>query len=157
MKISVKGKNDKVTKKEIKFAAEYMLNLILSQRMIKNIYVEVVAMTKGDKFADCCWIDNEVKPREFRIRLNTTKSKRGQLLALAHELVHVKQFVKGELRDICRRPANESAYSVKWKTDFVDQDKVHYYDLPWEIEAHGREYGMYVRYMHHKNINKIKF
>ena len=54
----------------------------------------------------------------------------------AHEMVHVKQWARGELKDVMR------GYSLcKWKGELVDTEKVEYYDTPWEIEAFGREYG----------------
>lgn len=163
MKISIKGPNPKISKKELRFATEYMTGLLLSKRMMKNLYVEVYShpnMAKDcghEKFADCVWLDEDTRPREFKIRLNAKKSKRVQLLSLAHELVHVKQMALNEMRSVFKRRPEHTIHHVKWKTDFVHAKETHYFDLPWEIEAHGREYGMYARYMEHKAANKIKF
>lgn len=163
MRISVRGPNTKVSKKELRFATDFMMGLLLSKKLKDNIYVEVIShpnmLNEGghEKLADCIWIDREHSPREFRIRLNANKCKRVQLLSLAHEIVHVKQMAINEMRSIYRRGPEHSVYHIKWKTDYVNAKEVHYFDLPWEIEAHGREYGMYVRYMNHKTENKIKF
>ena len=46
---------------------------------------------------------------------------------LGHELVHVKQYLKGELKDI-------SALEQRWKGE--SHISIDYYDLPWEIEAY---------------------
>ena len=47
-----------------------------------------------------------------------------------HELVHVKQFARGEL---------DSKYKgMRWKTAHVTDD-VDYMDLPWEKEAYKME------------------
>ena len=44
---------------------------------------------------------------------------------LAHEMVHVKQYVRKELD-----------YRMNtWKSKPVDPDEIEYYDRPWEIEA----------------------
>src|SRR6185312_15624526 len=102
---------------------------------------------------DCLWIDNNDSPREFHIRINSTLRKKRQLMALAHELVHMKQFAKNEMRDMIRGPL--VSWNTKWKKDYVNEKKIHYYDLPWEIEAHGREYGMYVRYLDHLKADKV--
>jgi len=163
MKISVRGPNTKISKKELRFATEYMTGLLLSKRLMKNLYVEIISHPNlpkeggSEKLADCIWLDEERKPREFRIRLNSARSKRMQLLALAHEIVHVKQWALCEMRSDFKRKADHTIFHVKWKQDYVDAKETHYYDLPWEIEAHGREYGMYARYMGHKLENKIKF
>jgi hypothetical protein len=63
------------------------------------------------------------------------------LLTLAHEVVHVKQYATGELRDYRKR-----YHRTRWQGKVVDEHEVYYYDLPWEIEAHGREGGMYIRW-----------
>ena len=56
-------------------------------------------------------------------------------LTLAHEMVHVKQYVRHELKE-----------PTVWKGTNINTDKVEYWDLPWEIEAHGREIGLFVRW-----------
>lgn len=161
MKISVKGNNEKISKKELRYAIQFMAELVLSKRLIKNLYIELISQkfaTVPSGFSkyhgDCMWLDGNVKPREFRIRINSDMSKRSQLIALAHELVHVKQWATGDMRDLLRQP---SFPAVKWKTDLINHEEVHYYDLPWEIEAYGREYGMYARYMDHKKDHKLNF
>jgi hypothetical protein len=37
--------------------------------------------------------------------------------------------------------------TMRWFGMPYDPKPVHYYDLPWEIEAHGREYGLYDRFV----------
>lgn len=58
--------------------------------------------------------------------------------SLAHEMVHVKQYVLGELDDI-------DISQVKWKGELYqsgDTEDEAYWNSPWEIEAYGREKGM---------------
>ena len=101
---------------------------------------------------DCIWLDDNSHPREFKIRVNAKQNRKSQLTAIAHELVHVKQYAINDLRDMIRGPTN-----VKWKKEYVHESKMHYFDLPWEIEAYGRESGMYLRYMEHKKLEKLMF
>ncbi len=60
--------------------------------------------------------------------------------ALAHEMVHVKQYVTGELVDT-------DGLNVFWKGELykdaksANEDEA-YWNSPWEIEAYGRERGM---------------
>lgn len=54
---------------------------------------------------------------------------------LAHEMVHVKQHVRGQTRSENRR----GRLIRYWMGREVDTRRVHYTDLPWELEAYGKE------------------
>ena len=56
-------------------------------------------------------------------------------------MVHVKQYATGELRDALRGPTLH-----RWRNKPYDAKVVDYWDHPWEIEAYGREYGLYLRF-----------
>lgn len=56
------------------------------------------------------------------------------LSTLAHEMVHVKQFLRGEI--------NESLTSWKGK----DCKDLEYRDQPWEIEARELQYDMVIKF-----------
>ena len=62
------------------------------------------------------------------------------LIDLGHELVHVKQYLNNEVFDY-------KDGSVRYKGIIFDgsyyEDEECYYDSPWEIEAYGREWGLY--------------
>ena len=63
------------------------------------------------------------------------------LTVLAHEMVHVKQYAKGEMKDYIRMK------SVKFQGKIYNDEEMDYWDHPWEIEAHGREKGLYYRFI----------
>jgi hypothetical protein len=46
---------------------------------------------------------------------------------LSHEMVHVKQLAKGQLK--------YKGKKIYWKGNFVNHKKLSYYDHPWEHEA----------------------
>jgi hypothetical protein len=73
------------------------------------------------------------KAREFLIELHPYITGKEILKTLAHEFVHVKQYVYEEL--------NEE--QTQWQGQPFDSDAVDYYELPWEIEAYGREAGLW--------------
>jgi len=52
-------------------------------------------------------------------------------------MIHVKQYAKGELKDYLR------LNSVKWKGKVYDDEKIDYWDHPWEKEAHEKEQVLY--------------
>lgn len=92
----------------------------------------------------CLETDND---RTFEIELDKTQSMRNLLETLAHEMVHVKQYARRELH-----PSTDL-----WCGKTVNPKKVSYWDLPWEIEAHGREVGLFVRYCEANKLGKQKW
>lgn len=93
--------------------------------------------------ADCVWTDDEDPPRKFHIQMFIPEETPlvNYLRTLAHELVHVKQFAKGELRQL---PSTNNEI-CKWQGKRY-QWEMHYWDRPWEIDAHGREKGLVIDY-----------
>ena len=62
------------------------------------------------------------------------------LKTLGHELVHVKQYVTGEL--------NWREVGLTYKGVHYDPDNLReYFELPYEIEAFGRERGLLVSFL----------
>lgn len=55
------------------------------------------------------------------------------LTTIAHEMVHVKQYAKGQLR---YQEEKRKVVPV-WLGKFVKETD--YYSLPWELEAYGKE------------------
>lgn len=62
------------------------------------------------------------------------------LIDLGHELIHVKQYLNNEIFDykngFVRYKGNEFDDSYKTKLE-------NYFESPWEVEAYGREYGLF--------------
>jgi hypothetical protein len=58
-----------------------------------------------------------------------------------------KQYARRELH-----PSKEA-----WLGKTINPKKVSYWDLPWEIEAHGREVGLFVRYCEENKLGKYKW
>jgi len=68
--------------------------------------------------------------------------------SIAHEMVHLKQYATGEMYD------TNDPNIVQWKKKSIDLMKWHYWDRPWEIEAHGKELGLFIRWAEHCNLSK---
>jgi hypothetical protein len=79
--------------------------------------------------------------------VDSTVSKRRIMETIAHEMVHVKQYAKGELVDLSR------CGSTRWQNNLIDS-ATNYWDLPWEIEAHGRELGLFIRWAEENKLGK---
>lgn len=83
-------------------------------------------------------------PLQFDVLINGNLRRNRQLITLAHELVHVKQMSMGELGASYDTALGQL---TRWKRKTYNEHHYDYYDYPWEIEANGREYGLYKRYM----------
>jgi len=97
---------------------------------------------------DCVVDGEDFRPRDFVIRLDPDISNVEMLTTLAHEMVHVKQMARNELRQYSRIKGH------RFHGTFVSDD-TEYWDLPWEIEAHGREQGLLRQWVEHNNILDI--
>ena len=154
MRIQVTGG----TKKQRELSASiarFTARQLMSKRLMKNIYVEIKLiprlLEKEEVYGDSIYEDDNWRPREFTIQADSKLKLRRLLETIAHEMVHVKQFAKGEMVDVVR------ANKIRWHgVDFDDED-TSYYDQPWEIEAHGREMGLFVRWAQKYGYAKQKW
>ena len=143
MFLTTKGKPAKAPLKLCKKAIKWYGLKLLGTRLYETISVELIFSKKDmpkDVYAYCDSNDYGQRKREFTITVRPDLSKKQILLAMAHEMVHVKQYARGELKDYLR------TNRCKWKGEFIDES-VWYWDLPWEIEAHGREKGLYISFI----------
>lgn len=86
----------------------------------------------------------DLYPRLFVIEVDPIINMRRILLTIAHELIHVKQWALRELHSQDSEKATAVWKNKLYKND-IDDDEV-YWDMPWEVEATGREYGLYKRF-----------
>ena len=143
MLLSIEGyrKHNKALYQSVGNAALFYGEVLLGKRMAKNIYLDI-KLTKDLKkkegaYGYCHIVDDSLaKPREFMIELDASmRYKFDQILTwLAHEMVHLKQFVRGELCDY-------ETGRVQWKSRTFG--RVHYDDQPWEKEAYRLEDELY--------------
>lgn len=148
MRVSVKGANAPLFRKHLKWATEYYASKLMSKRMIESLDIKVKLKPNLEDNVDgsCSFADHDDGIRYFEIELDSVNSERQILLNLAHEMVHVKQFALGEMKD-----GISSAYTY-WQGAQISEEQVDYWDQPWEIEAHGREKGLFTRFKHHYNL-----
>jgi len=110
---------------------QYTLNHLASDqthRTIINVIAKRGLMKREGLCADVT-PDNLVGHGEYTIRVDPSVDTRLSLLSIAHETVHIKQFVLGEYMQSEDR-----------------SEMYNYWDDPLEIEAYGRELGLFVRW-----------
>lgn len=143
MIISVRG-GSKSQKDYARSIATFSAGKLMSPQLVKNLDITIQLVknlsVKEGVYGDCIWEDDDVRPREFIIRADCSLRLRRILETIAHEMVHVKQWAMGEMREMSR-PANKT----KWKGQLFETE-MEYWDRPWEIEAHGREVGLFIRW-----------
>lgn len=138
MQLSIVGCPDKKRfRPYVKRAAIFYLSELISKKLLENIYLKIMFNEKLDVFgyAEVKDYNTSGKPREFEIELNPNIGGPDILKTLAHELVHIKQFVYGE--------TNESLSHWKGKKVPIEID---YWFEPWEIEARGLEIALFTKF-----------
>ena len=145
MEINIKGGT--VTQKKYAESITWFVCRKLMPRLMNKlvINIHIKAFGKDDTLGYCLPDDDadEQRPREFNIEINKTSKLRRLLETVAHELVHAKQFARGELYWSCIKGQNR--WQGQWLSNTRKAVK-DYWDNPWEIEAHGRECGLFVRW-----------
>jgi hypothetical protein len=99
-----------------------------------TIEINFRRMSKDPNYGYCC----DLEDNEYEIDIKRTLNMRNMLTTLAHELVHVKQYVLGEL-------------------DQGTEDGLPYWDRPSEIEAHGREIGLFIQWAEENRLSHNKW
>ncbi len=132
MRLSIKGEDPEL-KEELRHAMKWFLNRLLSPKIIKNlsIFIDVKqGLYKDSRYkGSIVWRDSNHRPRSFYIDLDKDLTKTVKINVLAHECVHLKQFVEGYLKDLYKPEI------TKWYDSYIDSDKLSYRKHPWEIEA----------------------
>lgn len=119
-------------------AAFYAKELITNTRIRNNCFATIRFDGKLTEYgyASVEEYNTKKEPREFLIEIHPGIGAKNILSTLAHEMVHVKQFITGETND------NLSV----WRGKKLNSDKIDYWNHPWEIDAHGREMGLLTKF-----------
>ena len=130
---------------------DYCASKLFSNNLRKKITIDLdftKTLYKEDGIlGEVDFDDSNHRPKEFTMTVDATGSKRRIMETIAHEMVHIKQYAKGELVDLSR------CGSTKWLESVVDS-KTNYWDLPWEVEAHGKELGLFIRWAEANDLGK---
>jgi len=141
MTISIQGG----TKNQKKYARS-MVKFCIKTLMPRMKTLDITVKLKNPKGAMgyCLELDDN---RTFEIEADKKLRLRKLLETIAHEMVHVKQYARRELH-----PVHNT-----WCGKTINPKKTSYWDLPWEIEAHGRELGLFVRWAEQENLGHKKW
>lgn len=143
MYVTVRNAKDKTLVKLLKLAAHSYAGNLLSPQLSKNITVTITVKDNIDAGGYCDYEFSDTgNPREFRIDIIRTNRTINMFKILAHEMVHLKQLAKGEMKDrFIKSRCITSWFGVKYDEDYS------YWDQPWEIEAYGLENSLVAKFL----------
>ena len=121
-----------------KSSIRWMLGYLVNSRVIDTveIFVEFVDNLKEKEgtVADVIWTDDNIRPREFWLRVDSKKTPYTRMLGIAHECVHIKQYVTNEMFDY-----QKIGSYTRYRKKKYNYKKIAYRQLPWEVEAYAKE------------------
>ena len=149
MLLHVKGSDNK-TRKLVKTAAWWYAEKLMGKRLLRSLEITINLkknlLDKDGHEGTAIWEDDNIRPKEFTISLDSTCTIRNILITLAHEMVHVKQWAKGEMYEYAEQDM------VRFNKTKFNMANIDYWDYPWEIEAFGRQLGLFVRFCEDQGI-----
>lgn len=116
------------------FAIKAVYYLGIEQEEV-NIIISVKNKLPDQAYGYCHGEDEDIEIELARRSYDNKLDRETILRTLAHEMVHAKQFIKGELK-------RARADTVLWKNkkyDWSEDDD----DNPWEVEAYALENEVY--------------
>lgn len=127
----------KISKRLIESAKNYA-GILFTPQMGKHIVLNIKTKKKIDElgYIEVDGYNQKGLPREFIIAIQSNLTEEEQLITLAHEMVHAKQYAYGEL--------NEEM--TTWHGAKYDPDNMNYDDMPWEIEAESVALELYWKF-----------
>lgn len=142
MDLSIRNLPTKFSLNTIRNVTEFYANRLMGNKLANHVSVRLV-FAKGLRkttgcFAWCTWEDDNHRPREFTIMMDARMGEKMLLTTLAHEMIHVKQYAKGELKDMLSAPSIS-----RFRGKLYDFNNIDYMKLPWEKEAHNNEFQLY--------------
>lgn len=152
MKVFLRGSFKWLDDDTVHRAAAFYLNLIFSDEEMNkswNMLIKACDSKSDEDFdgsSDAVCEFTNTEEAKVTISIRKACSAKNILLNLAHEIVHAKQFINGEL------VALDEGMNV-WRGILIDENDIDYWDQPWEIDAYGREYGMYRRFKDEEKKN----
>lgn len=152
MQVRVYNCKDSHIKKLLRLGVEDYSERLFDAKIKNRVKISVILKDNffevdGDKdiegYCEITKYNYKNQPREFRIQL--VKSPLPRLFsALAHEVVHAWQFSHGYVDDDLG----------KWRGRRIPKH-TDYWDEPWEVEAYGREPGLFARFKNKYNLQEF--
>ena len=148
MKLTIRGRSTKrVPRSLIEAAARWYARKLFDHKVLRKLHLTVhLKKMSIDMLGECVYKNPRKCNYKYDIVLNREMGERRILTTLAHEMVHAGQYATGNYVAYKR---DSMMHLVKWHGVHYDLNVVEYWDHPWEIDAAGRELGLYIRFINH--------
>lgn len=132
----------------IEEACKFYGSILIHPRTLKNVILDIEVDPKLRDMGECINEDDTKKSRYFTIVLRCADDDDDPYRTLAHEMVHVKQFIKNELGHQLVVSKNGFKSALVWRGEVWNPKKNEhpYFDSPSEVEAYGKEVGLFHRW-----------
>lgn len=148
MKVNISGKAENISNKEIRDAVFFYTKKLLGHAMAKKITLDIIIdkelLKTFDMYANIAPLDADARPKHYEMEIDAKLSRKQFLVSLAHEMIHLKQFAKNQMRDL------ETKKMTRWMGDYYVEENIDYWRRPWEVEAHKGERILYEEYINNK-------
>ena len=139
MKIRIHGTPQNTSRRDVCRFVRFCASALMNPALIEGITIHIhFGRTHGFR-ASAEWMDRPERPKRFRFVIRETMSRQELLECVAHEMVHVKQYATGQLREYVSDPGFLRWEQHRWVSDadeeMVNKDDEDYWLAPWEIEA----------------------
>lgn len=119
----------------------YALVMWFCEKYLPRHKIEIEVLHRGlvreGVYGWCSIQDCDWRPRSFLIEIHNRLSKEDYMKTLFHEMQHILQHIRGDLRD---------KRGIRcWKG--IDCSDLEYSQQEWEIEANQRELELYQEYL----------
>jgi len=147
MYIEFTGRISKTKRIRIEDIINFCAVELLTKKDWNGLEIEVKMKSLKGFCGFCDYVDNNVNPKSFLLEI--AKDITGEELekTVMHEMVHVKQYVKGELKE--RYKPN---HHLIWHKEVFAAGEYEE-NVPWEVEAFKLENKLFERF---NNVHNIK-
>lgn len=124
----------RLTKKQLS-AVQFFADNLFSKQMQRHLTLHFVFREKMRDYGQTIVNDYNDRnlPRDFIIEIKRNQPKEELYRTIAHEMVHVKQYVYNELNE----------QQNLWCGKKINSDEIPYHEQPWEIEAESAAYFLF--------------
>jgi RNase P/RNase MRP subunit POP5 len=149
MKVYITGKAENISNREIRDAVYFYLKRLLGDSMSRKITLDIVIekdlLKTYEMYAAISPLEADPRPKHYELEIDAKLPKKQFLVSLAHEMIHLKQFAKDQMRDL------ETKKMTRWLGEYYVEENIDYWARPWEKEAHDNEIGLYEQYLSEKD------
>ena len=144
MHMSIMG-GSKTQKELITNVSHWVANEVLGPRLSRVVDIDYTITRRLDADGWCTWEDSNIRPREFFIELRSEQLYPELILTICHEMVHVRQMARGELKENGLSKGGKYHYQT-WKGIRVRKN-IAYAKQPWETEAYKLQQPLYDKFI----------